>query len=217
MTEFEASPASEADESPTWKIVLGLAVQATLFTLLGIYLWYESGRPLAEFVEVDGRAIMLGMALGGIMIALAYCVFKGLPTVGERLIRMQAKTYAFLGDRLSLPMIVLISIGAGIGEEALFRGGLQTLLTDYIGPLGAITVASAVFAAIHLSKPPIMALIFAIGVLFGVVYWATGSLLIVMIAHTVYDIFALDWLLKEFRRLGCMSDGKSMSDRDKEA
>ena len=188
------------------KIALGMTIQVSIFAVLGAAIWYASGRPLAQFMIVDLWATLLGLALGGAMICLAYGLFKGLPKIGERLVRLQGPTYSFLGDRLGWPSIILISIGAGIGEEALFRGGIQTFLTDHIGPVGAIALSSALFAAVHLSKPPIMVLIFGIGVLFGWVYWATGSLLIVMIAHTVYDIFALDYLLKEFRRLGVLHD-----------
>ncbi|MDG6079559.1 CPBP family intramembrane metalloprotease [Erythrobacter litoralis] len=188
------------------KVLGALLAQFVVFLLLGLAIWYATDRPLSRFIDPNLRSILLGLALGGAMIAAAWLLFRLLPRIAERFIRMQGKTYGFLGDRLSLPVIVLISIGAGVGEEALFRGGLQTLTTDYVGPVGGIAIASAIFAAVHLSKPPIMAIIFGIGVLFGWVYWATGSLLIVMIAHTVYDIFALDYLMKEFRRLGTLLD-----------
>jgi len=202
------SEVTDLDEDPPspQKVVGALMTQFVVFLLLGMGIWYATDRPLSRFVEPSLSSLLLGLALGGAMIAVAWLGFKLLPRIAERFIRMQGKTYGFLGDRLSLPVIVLISIGAGFGEEALFRGGLQTFATDHVGPVGGIAIASAVFAAVHLSKPPIMAIIFLIGVLFGWVYWATGSLLIVMIAHTVYDIFALDYLMKEFRRLGTLLD-----------
>ena len=49
--------------------------------------------------------------------------------------------------------------------------------------------------------PVIMGIVFAIGALFGMVYHFTGSLLLVIAAHTVYDIFALRFLFREFERL----------------
>ena len=191
------------------KVVGALMAQFVVFLLLGLAIWYATDRPLARFIEPSLRFTLLGLALGGAMIAAAWLLFHLLPRIGERFIRMQGKTYGFLGDRLSFPVIVLISIGAGFGEEALFRGGLQTLATDFVGPVGGIAIASAIFAAVHLSKPPIMAIIFGIGVLFGWIYWATGSLFIVMMAHAVYDIFALDYLMKEFRRLGIATSNDS--------
>ena len=75
--------------------------------------------------------------------------------------------------------------------------------------MAGILIASALFAVVHLSKPPIMGIIFAIGLLFGTIYYATGSLVLVMIAHAVYDVFALHYLMKEMRRLGCLPSGGS--------
>ena len=187
------------------KIGTALTIQFALFTAIGAGLWYLTGRPLSQFVEPKASAILLGLALAGALSVVAYGFFKGFPRLSERFVRMQAKSYGFLGEKIGLPLIVLISIGAGVGEEALFRGGVQTLAIDYLGPAGGILLASAVFAAVHPSKPQIMAIIFAIGVLFGWVYWMTGSLVLVMVAHAVYDIFAIDYLLKEFRRLNVLS------------
>ena len=109
--------------------------------------------------------------------------------------RAQARNYPFLKHRISLAAIIFISICAGVGEEVFFRGGLQTVLGDYVPLPFAIALASALFAIVHFAQPLNSALIFVIGCLFGLVYWATGSLLTVIFAHMVYDIYAL-WALQ---------------------
>ena len=119
---------------------------------------------------------------------------------------MQAETYAFLGPKLGMPAIVFISLCAGVGEEALFRGGLQTFLGDYLGAPLAIVLSSAVFAAIHLGKPVITLLLLVVGLIFGTVFWLTGSLLAVTIGHALYDIWALRYLHCEFLRLGLVGE-----------
>lgn len=187
---------------PLGKIVALITLQGALFTAIGAGLWYVSGRPLGDFVSFAPRAIVSGLGFGAILVAVAAGLFHGFPRMSGRLVRLQADTYAVLGPRLGWGAIVAISLAAGIGEEALLRGGLQTLLADYLGPVGAIAVASAAFAALHLAKPLITALLLVIGVMFGVVYWQTGSLLTVMIAHALYDIWALRYLHREFVRLG---------------
>ena len=83
----------------------------------------------------------------------------------------------------------------------MFRAGLQTLLGDYVGTVAAILVSSAIFAVVHMAKPVVASIIFVIGVLFGVVYVETGSLLTVMLAHAIYDIFALWYLQKRLHQL----------------
>ena len=100
---------------------------------------------------------------------------------------------------------MIVSLGAGIGEEALFRGGVQTLAGEYMPAPLAVLVASALFAFVHMAKPPIAAIIFSIGVLFGTIYWQTGSLLMVMIGHALYDVFAIWYLQKEMHRLGVVT------------
>ena len=113
------------------KIPLGtaiglLAIQCGVMIAVGLLLWHWSERDLDAFVTISGLEVLQGLAFGLAMIAIAFALFRGFPRIGETLVRMQADTYAFLGPRLGLPAIVFISLCAGVGEEALFRGGLQT-------------------------------------------------------------------------------------------
>lgn len=187
-------------------ILMAQTFQTIAFTALGAGLWYWSGRPLEDFLHLNFREAMLGLLLAGVMILVAYAAFRTFPRISEKLVRSQAGTYDFLRNRLSFPAVVWIAICAGVNEEALFRAGLQTLAGDYIGPVLAILASSALFALVHLAKPVVSAIIFAIGILFGVIYEATGSLLIVMIGHAVYDIFALAYLQDELHRLRVFDD-----------
>lgn len=199
--------AGAARPLPAAKIVVALAVQAVVMTLIGFALWRWSGRDGAAYVTWSVWQLVTGLALGGALIAVAWAVFAGFPRIGESLVRMQAKTYGFIGGQLGLPAIVAISLCAGIGEEALFRGGIQTYLSDLVGEPGAIALSSAAFAAIHLARPMISVMLFVIGGLFGVIYWQTGSLLVVMLGHALYDVWALRYLLNEFVRLGLVDQG----------
>lgn len=187
---------------PLGKVVALLAVQTLVLIAVGLALWHFSGRDLAEFFVFSVAGLLQGLALGASFILLAWWVFAGFPDLADRLVRLQADTYQFLGPNLPMWAVVAISLGAGIGEEALFRAGLQTFLGDYLGTPVAIALSSAVFAVFHLGKPLITVLLFVIGVLFGLVYWLTDSLLAVMIGHVLYDIWALRWLHNEFLRMG---------------
>ena len=188
-----------------------LTAQTTVFVALGVLLWWFSGRPPAEMIGVDQRQILQGLALAIGLVMLAMATFYGLPKLSEHLVRAQADNFTFLENPLPLWAIVWISLGAGIGEEALFRGGVQTLAGDYLGAPLAILIGASLFAIVHFAKPLVAAIIFAIGALFGVVYWATDSLLAVMIGHALYDVFALWYVQKEMHRLGVF-DRKSEDD-----
>jgi hypothetical protein len=191
---------------PLGKVVALLIVQTAVLVALGVGLWHLSGRGLALFLVPSIEGALQGIAFGAALILVARTLFTRFPELAEKLIRLQADTYRFLGPRLPMWAIVIISLGAGIGEEALFRAGLQVWLGDHIGVPAAIAVASGVFAAFHLGKPLITALLFVIGAMFGLVYWFSDSLLAVMIGHVLYDIWALRWLHREFLRLGVFDE-----------
>lgn len=196
---------------PIGKVVALLGIQTAVMVGLGLALWHASGRELAQVLVPSLAGAFQGIAFGGGLMLVAWFVFTRFPTISERLVRLQVDTYSFLGPRLPMWAIVAISLGAGIGEEVLFRAGVQVWLGDHIGVPAAIVVASGVFAALHFGKPLITALLFVIGAVFGVVYWITDSLLAVMIGHVVYDIWALRWLHREFRRLGVFDESDADS------
>lgn len=201
MAQAEVDARQRREVTLSSAIVL-LALQAGAMVFFGWLLWSWSEPPRSDFLTFSLFELVLGGAVGAGFIALALALFKGFPQFGERMIRLQAETYAFLGPRLGWPSIVVISLCAGVGEEALFRGGMQNLLANHSGSLGAILVSSAAFAALHLGKPVITALLFVVGAIFGAIYWMSGSLLAVMIGHAVYDIWALRYLHTQFVKLG---------------
>lgn len=197
--------AGAAAITPRGAIVL-LAMQGLLFTAAGVGLWHLSGRIVGGFVSFSFAEAGMGVAFGAILILTAAALFRRFPRASEHLVRLQSDTYRFLGPNLGWPAVVFISLVAGVSEEAALRGGLQTLLGDHVGADAAIVFASALFAALHLAKPLITALLFVIGLVFGLVYWQTGSLLAVIIAHVLYDIWALRYLNREMHRLGLFEE-----------
>lgn len=192
-----------ATKSLTTPALLGLmSMQTLLLVVVGVALWWFSGRPVADMISVDPNQIGLGVAVGAGLAAAAGGFFYAFPKISEALVRAQGHNLAFLEKRLSFAAIVAISIGAGVGEEVLFRAGILTLASDYmIVPL-AIVLSSVLFALIHLAKPIISAIIFAIGCFFALVYIQSGSLLAVIVGHALYDVYALWYVQKELHRIG---------------
>ena len=195
-------PGEEMAELPTSKLLGLTGLQTAVFVAVGLGLWVFSGRSVSAFVTFDFGQIGLGLTIAGAMIALGYALFRGFPTFGEKLVRDQARQFAFLDRRLGLGAIVLLAACAGIGEEALFRGGVLILASEYMPFAIALIGSSAIFALIHFAKPVVTSLIFTIGAVFGLIYWFSDSLLAVMIGHWVYDIWALWFIQEEMHRLG---------------
>ncbi|MEP0191054.1 MAG: CPBP family intramembrane glutamic endopeptidase [Erythrobacter sp.] len=195
-------PGEDMAEIPLGKMLSLVVTQATVFVAIGLGLWFLSDRELTDFVTVDARQIAIGLGIAGAMIAAGYVLFRGFPKFGEGLVRDQAQQFAFLEKRLGLGAITLLAACAGIGEEALFRGGLLVFGAEYTPFIVALIASSAIFTIIHFAKPKVAAFIFGIGMMFGVIYWSTGSLLAVMIGHWVYDIWALWFIQEEMHRFG---------------
>ena len=100
--------------------------------------------------------------------------------------------------RMDMGSIVACMAAAGICEELLFRYGLlgvavlvlQMVLPHAIAAIVAVILVSVAFAAVHVQYRSAWTLAFVTGIscLLGGVYLATGSLLSLMFAHTVYNI-----------------------------
>jgi len=201
------------EKSITTPKLLGLLmVQTTLMVGLGAAIWWFSRRAFVDLISVDLTQITLGIAIAAGLIMAAAAFFYGFPKISEELIRAQGHNLKFLENRLSFGPIILISIGAGVGEEALFRAGIMTLASDYMAMPSAIILSSLLFALIHFAKPIISTIIFVIGALFAVIYWQTGSLLAVMIGHALYDVYALWYVQKELHRIGYFDEDQAESD-----
>ncbi len=87
--------------------------------------------------------------------------------------------------------LVLISLLAGLGEEALFRGVLQEGLGRWLGPWPGLLLASALFGLAHCVTPTYAVLAALIGVYLGGLWLFTGNLLVVVVTHALYDLVIL--------------------------
>lgn len=170
-------------------IVIG--AQAVGFVVLGTLAWQASGRDVAAMLTFDAIQFASGLAIAAVLIALAAGFQRLLPDLAHRLLVDQARAYPFLEKPLGWPMLIWFSLCAGVGEEIAFRAGAQTWLTDQLGTKPGVAIATALFAAIHLSRPPIMLIQFLIGLALSVPFASSGSLLAVILGHTLYDIWAL--------------------------
>ena len=104
---------------------------------------------------------------------------------------MQTASEMFAGfDKSTLFLLVVIL--PGVTEEVAFRGLLQHWLRVRVRPLRAIIIASALFAALHLSifSAPYL---FVLGLLLGWVKYRTGSLYPVIAMHVLHNAAVILW------------------------
>ncbi|MBU2954207.1 CPBP family intramembrane glutamic endopeptidase [Marinobacter sp. F3R08] len=113
----------------------------------------------------------------------------------ESLERQMQGLYDFASG-YSPAVLVLLSLLAGIGEELLFRGALQGWLMANTDALTAVAAASVLFGLVHYVSFTYFLVATGLGLILGVVYLVSESLVLVMIWHAVYDLIALFCLLR---------------------
>ncbi len=88
-------------------------------------------------------------------------------------------------------LFAITAIPVGIKEEILFRGIVQNLLLEKLGAARAILLTSAVFTVWHIGvwafDPFVYTQMFLAGLLLGAVYLRSGSLLLVIAIHALFD------------------------------
>ena len=102
--------------------------------------------------------------------------------------------------------LISVSVFAPLFEEWLCRGLVLRGLLQKTHPVSAIMVSSAFFAVLHMN--PWQALpAFLLGVLFGYVYYKTGSLKLTMLMHCVNNTMAV-----VFSRIPSLEDMESFTE-----
>jgi len=99
-------------------------------------------------------------------------------------------------DQSSWSEIALISLSAGVGEEMLFRGVLQTSIGSSLGIGWGLVLASVLFGLFHPISPTYMIIATILSIYLGAVMIAQQNLLTVMVIHALYDCAALGYLLR---------------------
>jgi len=107
-----------------------------------------------------------------------------LKTLTEYLTQFQTNGQFLIG-------LVVIALIPAVGEELLFRGGLQNLLENLLKNKHlAVWCAAIIFSAIHLQFYGFIPRLI-LGALFGYLYLWTGNILIPMTGHFVNNGFTL--------------------------
>lgn len=102
--------------------------------------------------------------------------------------------------------LISVSVFAPLFEEWLCRGIVLRGLLQKTHPVSAILVSAAFFAVLHMN--PWQALpAFLLGILFGYVYYRTGSLRLTMLMHCVNNTMAV-----LFSKIPSLEEAESFSD-----
>jgi hypothetical protein len=169
---------------------LGIAFEFVL-GLLGLGVAWLLGQPLGEHVRWSLYGVGLGLVFCVPMLLLFFACVRWPVGPLEPIDRFVREVVRPLFSHCALWQLALLSLAAGFGEELLFRGALQGSLCRWLTPWGGIVVASLLFGMMHPITVGYVILATAMGAYLGWAYLTTQDLMVVVVAHAVYDFLAL--------------------------
>jgi membrane protease YdiL (CAAX protease family) len=90
--------------------------------------------------------------------------------------------------------LLLISVLAGVGEEALFRGVAQVALGGWLGEHAGLLLASLLFGLAHAVTPAYVVIATLMGLYLGWLMQYSGGMIAPVVTHALYDFVALAYL-----------------------
>ncbi|MFQ6046250.1 MAG: type II CAAX prenyl endopeptidase Rce1 family protein [Gemmatimonadales bacterium] len=176
-------------------IWVGVAFEAGLVGV-AVALGWLFGRPAFEDLRLDWGDAGVGAAAAIPLLFLMMWLW-GRPWAPIARIRRELEdTLLPLFSGAPLLALVLVSAAAGVGEETLFRGVIQPAAAAWFGLPAGVLAASALFGLAHLVTRAYALLAGLIGLYLGLLLLATENLLAPVVAHALYDLVALRFLLR---------------------
>jgi uncharacterized protein len=161
--------------------------------------WLLAAPPLQTF-HPDLGGLAWGLAATLPPLALFWLCLKCPWRPLAEIARIMNETIVPLFRGCWLIELAIIAALAGLGEEMLFRGVVQSCIMQKIsGPGGVwfgLLAAAVLFGLLHPITPTYAVLAGLIGLYFGWLWLACGNLLAPITAHAVYDFLALVYLTR---------------------
>jgi len=153
------------------------------------------GAPPFAALAWSWRGLAWGFAATApLLLGLAWCLRTRFPPV-VRMVRLVEERMAPLFAGSTAAELALVAALAGLGEEALFRGVVQTALAVRLPAWAAVAITAAGFGLAHWLTPAYAVLAGIVGAYLGWAFLASGNLLVPIVAHALYDFIALAILL----------------------
>lgn len=179
---------------------------ALIGALLALFCGLDLGKAfqtsdIADFFNQLALGVGIAAALGIVFTVLDHVPWSQLKRVSE-------KTREIVNESLKNSSHFnrfLVCLMAGVGEETLFRGFIFVAIFEFwpwglefnMNIIAAIVVSSVLFGLGHSITLLYFFLTALLGVFFCLVFLWTGSLIAPVVAHTLYDFYAIESALKE--------------------
>lgn len=192
-----------------FSLVVTLVFQVLLFALALLPV-LAAGRPYRRILGLTRTSplvIAIGLGVGVVVAITAYTVnaiLIGLFGAGQP-VEQQLLQDSLTGGVTTILVVIIAVIGAPITEEVVFRGIFFRSLTGTLGVHVAAVASAVVFAVIHFevlySQPLGLGGLFVVGVVLAYAFHLTGSLVVPILGHAVFNGISVALALL-FERMG---------------
>jgi hypothetical protein len=210
MIRQETKPASQRGLWPS--IVLAFVLWIVIFVFRPLNFWilltfstsllaaiaFAIGRPLIPSREFTAKNLLLGILLAALLYAIFYVGNQFLVLVSRLFPALLpdpagniASVYANLGGLSPGLVAFLLFFPIGFGEEIFWRGFVQRRFRERWSARSAFVLTALLYTAIHFptGNPVLILAALTCGLFWGGFYWATGSLVPVLVSHMLWDPF----------------------------
>jgi len=173
-------------------------VMLTFSTSLLSAVAFLLGRPLLSCREFTAKNVLVGVVLAALLYALFYLgnqflmiVSRLFPSLLPDRAGNIASVYANLGGLSPTLVGLMLFFPIGFGEEVFWRGFVQRRFSERGSATSAFVLATLFYTAIHVptGNPVLILAALTCGFFWGGFYWATGSLVPVLVSHMLWDPF----------------------------
>ncbi len=179
-----------------------LVWQQLLFAVAGIcgsrreYLASPGRKGYLRALAAGVGIFVLNTILGALVLAAA-AALAGSGPAQELLLRDRAGVEMLVTSKkpfVAGGAVLLVLVGAPLGEELFFRGLLVSLLRERLKAKWAVTLAALLFALLHFYTLQFLPVLVS-GILLGLLFIRSGSILVPITAHFTVNALALLALL----------------------
>ncbi|GJL90787.1 CPBP family intramembrane glutamic endopeptidase [Hyphococcus sp.] len=156
--------------------------------------------PLMPQFKADFNAILIGVIATAPLVGFLYWFSNTTLNRFASFRRSQIKFFSEIGFAFTPPRIAAMAIGAGIAEELLFRGVLQSWIGNFAPAVIAIVISNMLFGMMHMRTLLYAIIAGLVGAYLGILYALTDNLLAPMVTHAIYDAVALEYTRRAINR-----------------
>jgi sodium transport system permease protein len=180
--------------------ILLIGGPTVLFALLGKWRWRETFKFTRPSATALLAAALLGIGLAPAVDLVGKLQNRYWPQDPET---AKVVSEMFVPALMAHPILTaaLVGVLAGVFEEILFRGPVQTALMRRSRPLVAIGITALIFGGAHLDLHG-LAMRTALGFVLGYIVYRTNSIFPAMLMHGLYDATALGLAAWEVHKHG---------------